>query len=176
MTPLGSRRLAEGDANVYQAWVTSDAFEVVRLFVSTGHNFVGHHGREPSEHPMAEVSSVRCLAGRGLEGDRFLDHKPGYLGQVTFFSEEVFLGLCRSLDRHDRPPSVLRRNVITRGADLDTLIGQDFLVQGVRFLGKEECRPCHWMDRAFGAGAEAWLKGRGGLRAQILTDGCLRVP
>ena len=95
---------------------------------------------------------------------------------MTFFSEEVFHGLCLSLDRHDRPPSVLRRNVITRGADLGTFIGREFVVQGVLFLGKAECRPCHWMDRAFGAGAEAWLKGRGGLRAQILTDGHLRVP
>ncbi len=176
MMPLGSRHLADGGANVYLPLVTSDAFEVVRLFVSTGHNFVGHHGREPSEHPMAEVSSVRCLAGRGLEGDRFLDHKPDNPGQVTFFAEEVFLALCRALDRHDRPPSVLRRNVVTRGAELGTLIGQEFVIQGVRFLGKAECRPCHWMDRALGAGAEAWLKGRGGLRAQILTDGCLRVP
>ena len=155
--------------------MTSDAFEVVRLFVSPGHNFVGHHGREPSAHAMVDASSVRCLAGRGLEGDRFLDHKADNPGQVTFFAEEVFHGLCSALDRHDRPPSALRRNVLTRGADLDVLIGKEFVVQGVRFLGKAECRPCHWMDRAFGPGAEAWLKGRGGLRAQILTDGWLHV-
>ena len=72
-------------------------------------------------------------------------------------------------------PSVYRRNVITRGVDLNTLIGVEFEIQGVRFLGNSECSPCYWMDQAFGPGAEAALKGRGGLRAKILTDGVLRV-
>jgi MOSC domain-containing protein YiiM len=47
-------------------------------------------------------------------------------------------------------------------------------VQGVRFLGTQECSPCHWMNHAFAAGAERALHGRGGLRARILTDGVLR--
>jgi MOSC domain-containing protein YiiM len=64
--------------------------------------------------------------------------------------------------------------VITRGVDLNELIGQDFEVQGVRFLGTEECRPCYWMDSAFAPGAHEFLKGRGGLRARILNDGLLR--
>jgi MOSC domain-containing protein YiiM len=59
--------------------------------------------------------------------------------------------------------------------DLNTLIGVEFEVQGVRFLGSAECSPCYWMDRAFAPGAEAALKGRGGLRAKILSDGVLRV-
>jgi len=67
-----------------------------------------------------------------------------------------------------------RRNVITRSVDLNELIGQEFEVQGVRFLGTEECRPCYWMDSVFAPGAQQFLKGRGGLRARILTDGLLR--
>jgi MOSC domain-containing protein YiiM len=42
-------------------------------------------------------------------------------------------------------------------------------------LGTEESRPCFWMDHAFGPGAQAALKGRGGLRARILTSGRLVV-
>ena len=64
--------------------------------------------------------------------------------------------------------------MITRGVDLNELIGQEFEVQGVRFFGMEECRPCYWMDRAFAPGAQQFLKGRGGLRAKILTYGRLR--
>jgi hypothetical protein len=64
---------------------------------------------------------------------------------------------------------------ITRGVDLNALIGNEFEVQGVRFRGTEECRPCYWMDQAFAPGAEKFLKGQGGLRATILTDGTLRV-
>ena len=47
-------------------------------------------------------------------------------------------------------------------------------MQGVRFHGTQECKPCYWMDRAIAPGAEKFLKGRGGLRARILSDGTLR--
>jgi MOSC domain-containing protein YiiM len=48
-------------------------------------------------------------------------------------------------------------------------------VQGVRFLGTQESTPCYWMNQAFAEGAEEALKGHGGLRAKILSDGILRV-
>jgi MOSC domain-containing protein YiiM len=75
----------------------------------------------------------------------------------------------------DKGPEVFRRNIITEGADLNALIGKEFEVQGVRFLGTQECAPCHWMNTAFAGGAEAALRGHGGLRAKILCDGTLRV-
>ena len=82
--------------------------------------------------------------------------------------------LSRELDLRDIRPELTRRNVFTRGVDLDSLIGVEFEVQGVRFVGTEECRPCYWMNQAFGDDrVEAWLDGRGGLRARILTDGIL---
>ena len=148
---------------------------IVHLYISPGHNFFGHHGREPDSHPMDEVEAVECVAGRGLRGDRFFDYRDDYKGQITFFAEATYLELCRTFSVADRPPSVFRRNVISRGIDLPRLIGQDFEVQGVRFRGTEHCRPCEWMDRAFAPGAEAALAGRGGLRARILSDGWLRV-
>jgi MOSC domain-containing protein YiiM len=151
------------------------SFDVLHLYVSPGHNFFGHHGQPAGTHPIEERAEVRCVAGRGLEGDRFLDHKPDYKGQVTFFQHEVYLDLCERLQVWDKPPSVFRRNVITRGVDLNTLIGVEFEVQGIRFLGVEESKPCHWMNLAFGPGAESALAGRGGLRARILSDGILRV-
>ena len=145
------------------------------LFVSPGHNFVGHHGRSPSKHRAEEVSQIHCLAGRGVQGDRYLDYRSHYKGQITFFEEEVYEDLCGQFAIRDRGPEVFRRNVITRGQRLNELIGKAFEVQAVRFFGVEECRPCYWMDRAFAKGAEASLKGRGGLRAAILSDGTLTV-
>ena len=58
--------------------------------------------------------------------------------------------------------------------DLNELIGQEFEIQGVRFLGTEEAKPCFWMDQAVGEGAEKAMKGKGGLRARILEDGVLK--
>ena len=68
----------------------------------------------------------------------------------------------------------MRQNIYVRDVDLNSLIGQDFEVQGVRFHGTEESRPCDWMNRAMVPGAKEFLKGHGGLRARILTDGFLR--
>jgi MOSC domain-containing protein YiiM len=116
---------------------------------------------------------VECVAGHGIHGDRYFDFKNDYKGQITFFSLEVFDELCDALQILDRSPAVARRNVITRCADLNQLIGQDFEIHGVRFHGMEECRPCYWMNRAIAQGAEEFLKGRGGLRAKILTNGKL---
>ena len=148
--------------------------EICHLFVSPGHNFVGHHGREPGTHSMIETSEIECVARRGIRGDRYFDFKDDYKGQITFFSLEVFDELCRALQIQTRSPSVARRNVITRSVDLNELIGKEFELQGVRFLGMEECRPCYWMDSAFAPGAHEFLAGRGGLRAKILTSGRLR--
>ncbi|HYR58354.1 MAG TPA: molybdenum cofactor biosysynthesis protein, partial [Chthoniobacteraceae bacterium] len=145
------------------------------LFISPGHNFFGHYGQPPGEHPMIERAEITCVAGRGIEGDRFFDFKPEYKGQITFFASEVYEQLCAEFGVWDRPPSVFRRNVITAGADLPALIGTEFELQGVRFLGTAECAPCEWMDLAFAPGAEVRLRGSGGLRAKILTDGVLRA-
>ena len=148
--------------------------EIRHLYISPGHNFFGHHGGEPGDHAVVEVPAIACVAGHGIRGDRFFDHKKDYKGQITFFSLDVFEALCQALDLTDRCPALVRRNVMTRHVDLNELIGKDFEVQGVRFHGTEECRPCSWMDHATKPGAEAFLKGRGGLRARILCDGELR--
>ncbi len=148
---------------------------IAALYISPGHNYFGRHGQAPGEHPVLAVPAVECVVGRGLVGDRFLDYKDAYAGQITFFAGEVFDEIRLALNQPDRPAAVFRRNVLTRGTDLNALIGQEFEVQGVRFAGVRECSPCHWMDQAFAPGAEAWLKGRGGLRARILSSGWLKV-
>jgi len=125
-------------------------------------------------HPMIEVPVVECIAGRGIRGDRYFDFKDDYKGQITFFSLDVFDELCVALDLHDCSAATARRNVITRGVDLNELIDKEFEVQGVCLCGTQECAPCYWMNRAFAPGAEDFLKGRGGLRAKILCDGKLR--
>ena len=130
----------------------------------------------PLSGPRDGGSSARnCTsAGRGIRGDRYFDFKDDYKGQITFFSLEIFDELCGALQIQNCSPALVRRNVITSSLDLNELIDQDFEVQGVRFHGMEECRPCYWMDQAIAPGAHEFLKGRGGLRAKILCDGQLR--
>lgn len=149
--------------------------EVRSLFVSPGHAYFGRYGQEPGDHALIEVDELDCVAGRGIVGDRFFDFKQDYKGQITFFDLAVLRALCAALGVDEVPVGATRRNVLTDGVDLNSLIGTEFRIQGVAFFGVEECRPCSWMNRAFGhEGAEDWLKGRGGLRARILSDGLLR--
>jgi MOSC domain-containing protein YiiM len=148
--------------------------EICHLYISPAHNFFGHHGREADDYPAIEVPALDCVAGHGIRDDRFFDYKKDYKGQITFFSAEVFERLCQALQLTDRSPSLVRRNVITRDVDLNALIGKRFELQGISFHGTEECRPCYWLDRAIASGAEQYLKGHGGLRARILSDGTLR--
>ena len=145
------------------------------LYVSSGHNFRGHHGGPAGTHPTLEVPAITCRTGHGIEGDRYYDYRADFKGQVSFLAWEVFLGLTREFAVPALLPGALRRNVVLEGTDLNELIGQCFALDGVEFLGMEECRPCYWMDGAVAPGAEAWLQGRGGLRAKILTDGVLRT-
>lgn len=148
---------------------------IEHLYLSPGHNYFGHHGGPAGGHPVVAVAEVECVAGRGLRGDRFFDYKPDYKGQITFCALEVLEAMGTELGVPGVAPAAVRRNVFTRGLDLNALIGAEFELQGVRFAGVEECRPCYWMDQAVAPGAEAWLQGRGGLRAIILSAGWLRL-
>ncbi len=153
----------------------STAVRVRQLYISPGHNYFGHHERPPGNHPIVAVTEIRCITGRGIEGDRFFDFKSDYKGQATFFAWETYEWMCAQFGVRDKSPGVFRRNVVTEGLDLPALIGVEFEVQGVRFLGTQESAPCYWMNTAFADGAEEALKGHGGLRVKILTDGVLRT-
>jgi MOSC domain-containing protein YiiM len=146
-----------------------------QIFISPGHNFVGHYGRTPGNFPLVEVARVECVAGRGLRGDRYFDFRQNYKGQVTFFSTEVFEKLCANFGIKDKPAGVLRRNLIVSGVDLLSLIDREFEIQGVRFRGTQHCAPCEWMNTAFAPGAEKFVEDNAGLRAQILSDGSITV-
>ena len=146
-----------------------------QIFISRGHNYFGHHGKPPDDFPLVEVPRIECVAGHGIRGDRFYDYRDNYKGQITFFAFEVFERLARHFGLTNKSPGTLRRNVIVTGINLNDLIGEEFSIQGVRFRGTAHCRPCYWLDQAFAPGTENFLKGNGGLRAEILTDGAIAV-
>jgi len=147
---------------------------ILHLFISPAHIYVGHFGGPSGDSPVIEAETIECVAGGGIWGDRYFDHKPDYKGQITFFEIETHRRLCDDFAVFDKGPEVYRRNVIVEGQDLNALIGQEFEIQGVRFLGTEEAKPCLWMEEAFGKGALKALAGKGGLRAKILNGGTLK--
>lgn len=145
------------------------------IYISSGHDFFGRHGKERLDHGIHKVDAVECIAGKGLLGDRYFDHKEDYKGQITFFDWNVYERIQKDFDLPRLDPALFRRNILTSGIDLNTLIGQRFALQGLEFEGSEECRPCYWMDESVQTGVHEALKGFGGLRARILTSGTLAV-
>lgn len=144
-----------------------------QIFVSTDHNYFGHHGQPAGGAPTVEVNSIECVAGRGITGDRFFDYKPDYKGQITFFAWETYEAIRTALAVPGLTAAAFRRNVLVAGMDLKALENRRFTIQGVLFEGAGEAKPCYWMNQAVAAGAEAWLAGRGGLRARIIRGGRL---
>lgn len=148
-----------------------------RIFISAGHDYWGLQGEGRLQHGIGEVAEVECVAGKGLRGDRYYDHRADYKGQVTFFDEAVVEAIRREFKLPKLPASVFRRNLLVRGVELKRWLGRRFVLQGVEFEGSQECKPCEWMDRVIAEGAQAFLKSgfRGGLRAKVIAGGTLRV-
>jgi MOSC domain-containing protein YiiM len=145
------------------------------LFISPGHNFFGRHGQAAAENPTLEEKEIMCRAGHGVEGDRFFDYKVNYAGQITFFSWDIYQAAKEKFAVPALSAGAFRRNVVIEGFDITTLIGRRFSLGGVEFEGVGESKPCYWMNQAVAPGAEEWLRGNGGLRARILSDGLLAV-
>lgn len=144
------------------------------LFISPGHNYFGNRTQTPGAHPTYDVETVEVKAGLGLVGDRFYGKGENFDGHVTFFAWEVFQVVSAECGVQNRSPEVLRRNVVVEGMNLNQLIGQEFAIDGIHFYGTKHCAPCRWMDLGLAPGALKLLRGRGGLRAQVLSDGLLR--
>jgi MOSC domain-containing protein YiiM len=119
------------------------------------------------------VEQVAVRAGLGLVGDRFYGKGVSFDGHITFSAWEVIQGLMRELPASAETSARLRRNVVVEGVNLNQLIGQEFCLAGIPMRGVKHCAPCHWMEYMVAPGALAWLRGRGGLRAQALGDGIL---
>jgi MOSC domain-containing protein YiiM len=72
-------------------------------------------------------------------------------------------------------PEQLRRNIVTRGIPLDHLVGAEFTVGEVRLRGTRLCEPCTHLERLTRKGLMRAMVHRGGLRADIVAGGTIRV-
>jgi len=129
---------------------------------------------------MVRVQEVRAVPGKGLEGDRYFrgigtySREPGLANQVTLVEIETIEALRRDygieLEAKDS-----RRNIAIRGVPLNHLVGQEFKVGEVILRGIRLCEPCSHLEKLSHKGVMRGLIHRGGLRAEILTEGMIRV-
>jgi MOSC domain-containing protein YiiM len=129
--------------------------------------------------PMRPVAAVRLIAGVGLAEDRYalgrghFSGTPGTGRALTLIEAET-IDLLRMLGLALQPGEA-RRNVTTRGIALNALVGQKFRVGSVLCAGTRLCEPCNYLDAVVGKPLLDSLRGRGGLRADVLEDGEIRV-
>src|SRR5256886_9228839 len=129
------------------------------------------HGELP-----APVESVRARAGGGLEGNRYYwvdgDAPPGRA--VTLIAAEAVEAVARE-GEVSIEPAATRRNVLTRGIDVNELVGKRFRIGNVECEGVELCEPCAHLQSLTKDGVIKGLAHRGGLNADILSDGEISV-
>ncbi len=129
---------------------------------------------------MWPVQAAVAVAGQGLVGDRYQTGTGQWCYDRRLY-DDVTLIATEALDAAGAEHGVqlhageARRNVETRGVDLQALVGRTFQIGEVVLRGNRACEPCRYLDRVTGQPAKAALNGRGGLRATVITVGAVRV-
>ena len=132
-------------------------------------------GVRPGRHePVLPQTSAMLIAGRGIEGDRYKTKRDGGR-QVTLIAAEGLVAIASYLGRDAVDPDLIRRNLLTRGINLNALKGRRFHVGAALLEYSGECAPCSQMETILGPGGYNAVRGHGGITARILEGGEVRI-
>lgn len=152
--------------------------EIVHLLVSPAHAYFGRAREGAADVPTTDAAEAAVVAGKGIVGDRFFGKAAHMDAAVTLFALEALDAIAAELGAAPFDPLLTRRNVHLRGAQLAPLLGHEFVIESrgesVRFRAGRPAHPCAWMDAMLAPGAHKAMRGRGGVRCQVLSDGVLR--
>ncbi len=131
--------------------------------------------------PMTAQPTLTAIAGKGVQGDRYSTAKGTYSKkpepgrQITLLEGEV-LDWLKSEHGLTVRPEESRRNVVTRGIELNPLVGEEVMVGSVRVMVHRLCQPCRYIEKLLGQPNlyEHWWD-KGGLRCEILDGGTIKI-
>lgn len=132
--------------------------------------------------PMIEIAAAHAVPGKGVEGDRYFlgtghfsdNHGPSY--EITLIEIETIYALRKEFEAlSDFQPGEARRNIVTQNVALNHLVERTFQVGEVTLRGLRLCEPCLHIAQLTHHSVLSGLIHRGGLRAQILTEGIIRA-
>ena len=132
-----------------------------------------------ASEPTVSVDEARAVPGKGLEGDRYFNREGTYSDrhgpdrEVTLIEIETIQALERDY-KLKLSPGDARRNIVTRDVPLNHLVGREFQVGEVTLRGIRLNEPCNHLASLTDDKVKQGLVHRGGLRAQILTEGVIR--
>jgi MOSC domain-containing protein YiiM len=126
------------------------------------------------------VDQVHVMPGLGIEGDRYFTQASGPDSrsktgrELTLIEAEALEFICNN-DGIQLTPEQSRRNIVTRGIALNDLVGQFFYIGDVKLRGVRLCEPCQYLANRTDLRILPAMVHRGGLRADILTDGIIHI-
>lgn len=127
-----------------------------------------------AESPPLRIEQARAIAGIGLEGDRYFAGAGTWSAYPIEGGKDLTLIEAEVLAAVELTGSAARRNIVTRGVRLNELVGRHFWIGDVACYGDRLCEPCAHLEQLTGVTVAA-LTHRGGLRADILTDGTMTI-
>ena len=138
--------------------------EVYKLGISTKNN-----------QPISEVNSIDVIANQGVVGDRHFSEFNDPYNQISLIESENidYYNIKYGLNI---PYIDFRRNIITKGIQLNNLVGKKILIGEVKLEVIDLCRPCRHLSDTLGHEniIKEFLR-RGGLRCQILTSSNIKI-
>jgi MOSC domain-containing protein YiiM len=153
--------------------------EILTLVVSPVRRYDGRPSDGPRPYDGRETADeVQVRAHKGLVGDRYFGTRHQFAA-VTFLASESIDRLEGELGTGPFDPALARRNVVTRGLDVESLLHTTFTIDAgsgpIPFRALTRANPCAFMNGAFADGAHQAMRGHAGIRTEPLADGVLRV-
>lgn len=122
---------------------------------------------------IVQVDKVLALTSEGLVGDRYSGS--GGKRQVTLIQSEHLPVIASVLGTNSCDPALLRRNIAVSGVNLLALKGKTFEVGNAVLEYTGICAPCSFMEATFGPGGYNAVRGHGGITAQVIKDGEIKI-
>ncbi len=128
--------------------------------------------------PTISVDQAHLVPGKGIEGDRYYNpvrstaSNPNPERELTLIELEAIEAICQD-DGIPLTPDQTRRNIITHGISLNDLVGREFMIGDIKVKGIRLCEPCNYLAGRTDPRILSSMAHRGGLRAQIITEGLI---
>ena len=122
-----------------------------------------------------EISEIEVLSGKGILGDRHFHDYNNHKGQITLIEKEN-IDYYNSKYKSNIPYTDFRRNIVTEGIELNSLVKKEIEIGTIKILPYEICKPClHLEQMVSGKDIIKEFLRRGGLRCEVLVSGKVKI-
>ena len=124
---------------------------------------------------ISEIQQISLLAGKGIIGDRYFHEYNDVRNQLTLIESEN-INYYNKRFNLNIPYLNFRRNIVTKGIELNKLVGKELLINQTKVKGVDLCRPCKSLQQNLGQDniIKEFLR-KGGLRCEILVSGNIKI-